>query len=47
MHALYTGGVLGVLLGKYAKHTCSDLVMDGRFVVLANNVNAEFLGRVE
>lgn len=43
MHPLYTGSVLDVLLSKHAENTSGNLVVDGSFIVLANDVNAEFL----
>lgn len=36
---------MGILLRKYTKNTSGDLVVDGSFVVLANNVDAEFLNK--
>ena len=38
------GGDLGILLGEDAYDSCGDLVVDDGFVVLAHNIDTEFLG---
>lgn len=42
---LMTGGGLSVLLCKDTEYTGGDLVMNDSLVVLANDVNAEFLSK--
>ena len=43
MHPLYTVSVLGILLREHAENASGNFVVQGGFIVLANDVNTEFL----